>query len=242
MSHTTVYNPAGNGQVEKYNGTVWKAITMSCKSKNFSIKYWQDVLPDDLHSIRSLLCTATNETPHERLFRFARRSTSGKAVPTWLTTPGPVFIKRHVRTSKTETLVDEVELLRANSNYAHIRYPDGRETTVSTKHLAPCGERIKNLLSQVSSQPAELLQTVSSSPTEPLRPVSVQLAESRQLNDSFEADFRTSGLDTQPDLDVATNEPEPITTSQNSFNQVKPVRRSGRSTNPPDRFKPSDHL
>ena len=101
VSHTTAYNPACNGQVEKYNGTVWKAIIMACKSKNFSIKYWQDVLPDALHSIRSLLCTATNETPHERLFRFARRLTSSKAVPTWLTTPGPVFLKRHVRTSKT---------------------------------------------------------------------------------------------------------------------------------------------
>ena len=88
VSHTMAYNPAGNGQVEKYNGTMWKAITMACKSKNFPIKYWQDILPDALHSIRSLLCTATNETPHERLFRFARRSTSGKAVPTWLTTPG----------------------------------------------------------------------------------------------------------------------------------------------------------
>ena len=149
VSHTTAYNPAGNGQVEKYNGTVWKAITMACKSKNFSIKYWQDVLPNALHSIRLLLCTATNETPHERLFRFARHSTSSKAVPTWLTTPGPVFLKRHVRTCKTEPLVDEVELLRANSNYAHIHYPDGRETTVSTKHLAPWGERIENLLSQV---------------------------------------------------------------------------------------------
>ena len=30
VSHTTAYNPAGNGQVEKYNGTVWKAITMAC--------------------------------------------------------------------------------------------------------------------------------------------------------------------------------------------------------------------
>ena len=33
-----------------------------------------------------------------------------------------------------------VELIKANPHYAHIRYPDGRETTVSTKHLAPCGK------------------------------------------------------------------------------------------------------
>ena len=140
MSHTTTYKPAGNGQVEKYNGTVWKTVTMACKSKNFPIKYWQEVLPDMFHSLRSLLCTATNEMPHECLFRFARQSTSENSVPTWMATPRPVFLKRHVHASKMEPLVDEVELLGANTNYADIRYSDGRTTTVSTKHLAPRDE------------------------------------------------------------------------------------------------------
>ena len=27
VSRTTPYNPGGNGQVEKYNGTVWRAVT-----------------------------------------------------------------------------------------------------------------------------------------------------------------------------------------------------------------------
>ena len=36
-------------------------------------------------------------------------------------------------------MVDEVELLEANPQYAHIRKPDGTETTVSLKHLAPKG-------------------------------------------------------------------------------------------------------
>jgi len=39
-------------------------------------------------------------------------------------------------------LVDEVELLQANPNYAHVRFPDGRESTVSTRHLAPTGELV----------------------------------------------------------------------------------------------------
>ena len=45
VSHTTAYNPAGNGQVEKYNGTVWKAITMACKTKNLHIKHLELTLP-----------------------------------------------------------------------------------------------------------------------------------------------------------------------------------------------------
>ena len=60
-------------------------------------------------------------------------------MPTWLTTPGPVLLKRHVRSSKFEPLVDEVELIEANPSYAHIRLPDGRKDTVSLKHLAPQG-------------------------------------------------------------------------------------------------------
>ena len=139
-SRTTPYNPACNGQVEKYNGTIWKAITMALKTRGLPVTCWQDVLPDALHSLRSLLCTATNCTPHERFFKFDRRSSCGSSVPTWLSTPGPVLLKRHVRTSKTDPLVDEVQLLQANPQYAHIRHSDGRESTVSIRHLAPCGD------------------------------------------------------------------------------------------------------
>ena len=139
-SRTTSYNPQGNGQTERYNGIIWKAITMALKSRDLSTKCWQIVLPDALHSIRSLLSTATNVTPHERLFNFARRSSTGGSLPTWLCMPGPVLLKRHVRHSKAEPLVDQVELLQANPQFAYVRYPDGRETTVSIRHLAPAGE------------------------------------------------------------------------------------------------------
>ena len=75
-----------------------------------------------------------------RFFDFSRRSFAGASIPTWLATPGPVYIKRQVRTSKMDPLVDEVELLQADPRYAHVRYPDGRETTVATKHLAAKGQ------------------------------------------------------------------------------------------------------
>ena len=124
MRHTTPYNPAGNGQVEKYNGTLCKVVTMAYWSKDLHIKYWQVVLPDVLHSLRSLLCTATSETPHELLFRFSWHSTSGNSVPSWLAMPGPVYLKHLVCYSKMESLVNEVELIGANPHYApnHIHW------------------------------------------------------------------------------------------------------------------------
>ena len=49
---------------------------------------------------------------------------------------GSVLLRSHVLHSKTEPLVNEVELLRANPNYAHVRCADGHETTVLIRHLS----------------------------------------------------------------------------------------------------------
>ncbi|PIK35350.1 pro-Pol polyprotein [Apostichopus japonicus] len=64
-SRTTSYNPQGNGQTERYNGIVWKTIMLALETRG-TAKHWQEVLPDALHSVRSLVCTTTNQTPHER--------------------------------------------------------------------------------------------------------------------------------------------------------------------------------
>ena len=100
------------------------------------------VFLDVLHSIRSLLSTATNETPRDRFLCFQRRSATGRAVPTWLTTPGPVLLWRFVRQSKSDPLVDEVELVEPNAHYAHIRFQNGCEDTVSMRDLAPINREL----------------------------------------------------------------------------------------------------
>ena len=82
------------------------------------------------------MCTATNETPHDCVFKFPQRSMSGRTIPVWLTEPGTVLAKKHVR-DKYDPLVDEVDLLNANQNYAVIRHPSGQEATVSTRDFAP---------------------------------------------------------------------------------------------------------
>lgn len=173
-SRTTSYNPQGNGQVERFNGTIWKAVTMTLKSRNLPVQHWQTVLPDALHSIRSLLCTATNATPHERLLNYSRRSSTGASVPTWLCHPGPVLLKSHRRMNKTDPLVEEVELLQANPHYAHIRYQNGEETTVSTRHLAPVEIPIS-----VESQDTPIdVKDASFSPGKPLETTPMEIEDS----------------------------------------------------------------
>ena len=136
-SRTTPYHPIGNGQVERYNGIIWKAVRLALRSANLPDSRWEIVLADALHSVRSLLCTSTNATPHERFFNFHRRSSYGVSLPSWMQ-PGPVLLRRFVRTSKNDPLVDEVELTDVNPTYARVRYTDGRESSVSLRDLAPC--------------------------------------------------------------------------------------------------------
>ena len=81
-------------------------------------------------------------------------------MPSWLCNPGPVFLKRHVRLNKTDPLVDEVELIQANPHYAHIRYPDGKETTVSIKHLAPANKILNSETQAQSCDTADEVVTV----------------------------------------------------------------------------------
>ena len=107
------------------------------KSRDLPVSKWETVVPDALHSVRSLLCTATNCTPHERIFTYNRKTTSGTCLPNWLTTPGgTVLVKRHDRTSKYQSPVQKAELIHCNPQYAEVRLSDGRETTVSLRDLA----------------------------------------------------------------------------------------------------------
>ena len=97
---------------------------------------WEDVLPDALHSIRSLLCIAANMTPHERLFKYTRKFTSGTPIPTWAK-PGPIYIRNHTKSSKYDPPVTPATLLEINPHYAHVRLPSGVEITVNIRDIAP---------------------------------------------------------------------------------------------------------
>ena len=140
-SRTTPYNPRGNSQCERYNAIVWNTVSLALDGRGLPITAWPDVLPEALHAIRSLLCTATNATPHERMFAFERRSASGSSLPSWLLQPGDVLLKRFGNKSKYEPAVDVVELLEATPNFAHVRFRDGREDTVALRNLAPYPRR-----------------------------------------------------------------------------------------------------
>ena len=143
-TRTTPYRPEGNGQCERINGTIQKTIQLALKTFGYDKTKWERVLPHALSSIRSLLCTATNCIPHDRLFTFRRSSVTGSDLPEFLLHPGSdVLHRRHVY-SKGDEPTEKVELMETISPYyARIKYPTGRVDTVSTRNLAPCPQRSK---------------------------------------------------------------------------------------------------
>ena len=209
-SRTTPYNPRGNGQCERYNGVIWKTVLLALKSCNLPTSAWQDVLPTALHSIRSLLCTSTNCTPHERMFVHQRRTATGDSIPTWLTKPGPVFLRKHVRRSKYDPVVQEVELIEANPEYAHVRFDNGREGTVSLRDLAPCGDS-----STTNVSPSSDITDIDSSPS--FTPSNNDVAEETPVGDVRDASSEIP-------LDAPSEIPLPE------------IRRSGRTKIPTRRY------
>ena len=133
-SKTNRYNPTRNGKVERCNRTIWKTVLLALRSKKLPLTHWENVLTDVLHSMRSLLCNATNCTPHERMFLHSRKPFNCVSLPSWLK-PGPVYVKCHVR-NKNGPLVEEAELIEANPHYAHVKLNDGKEIYVSLRNLA----------------------------------------------------------------------------------------------------------
>ena len=197
---------------------------MELETHGFPRSMWQEVLPTVLHSIRTLLCTATNVTPHERLLGFPRRSGTGTALPTWLATPGPVLLRRYVRASKQEPLVDEVELLEANTHYAHVRHGSGRETTVSIRDLAPFGE----------------VKITGSSEPDVLPQVSEDMGASTQVPEG-QATVGGEAVEVQvPQAHGRAGEPsaeDHVEGAQKLLESPPQVRRSTRESKPPDWWK-----
>ncbi|XP_063625652.1 uncharacterized protein LOC134797361 [Cydia splendana] len=227
-SRTTPYNPRGNGQVEKLNGTLWKSIQLALKSRNLPIECWEDVLPQALHSIRSLLCTTTNCTPHERMFRHPRKSPNGESIPTWLTSSNKVLMRRFNRKSKYQPLVEEVEVIETNPTYSYVRTEDGRETTVSNRHLAPLGCCERNIPGDneyVDNDP-ERAQSPPPSRSPPNTPNSSPTRHSGQ-DSPFATPLSQSPSETLQEV------PEPPSPDGNEPAGAEQPRRSGRIRNSP---------
>jgi hypothetical protein len=185
------------------------------KSKGLSPAHWEVVLAEALHYLRSLLHTSTNQTPHERLFNFARKSSSTNTLPDWLIEKGKALLKRHVKSSKYEDFCDEFELLETNPTHVRVKLPNGVDKTVSLRDLAPLpGSNSPSIV-----HPAIVNPPQSQTCCPPLQHPYTPKADITPFSDSTVTTI-------SPECPVVDNPPEtPVLT-----------RRSQRSANPPDRL------
>ena len=75
-----------------------------------------------------------------------------------------MLLRKFVRSSKHDDLVEEVELTHANPSYAHIRYSDGRESTVSLADLAPCPRDDLGEDERAPNKPNPIIHSADESP------------------------------------------------------------------------------
>ena len=154
-------------------------------------------MADALHSVRSLLCRATNETPQERFFQLRRNSTFGISVPT----PGPVYFRRHGRSSKYDPVVEEVELVQLRSmRMFGSRLEEKRPRPCGISHLL--GER--RLGPRLNAEPEPALDTQFSPSRDPFDRPSIPPPE--QAEASSEMPSRRIYDDDQNACNVRAND------------------------------------
>jgi hypothetical protein len=110
-------------------------------------------------------------------------------------------------------LVDEVDLLEANPQYAHVRFPDGRENTESIKHLAPPGN------GEASADSVGQSRSVGSAG-----------------NHRKEVYPKQTGAETQSQDAKGTGSDRPTDSTLRVDRQSQPLRRSERQRRAPDRL------
>jgi len=119
-SRTTPYHPAGNGQVERFNGIIWKTLKLRLAEKGCSENRWAEEMHFALMNIRALSSRAIGyQSPHNQFMGFTRKSTldanlapyeplNVTSLPSWLKPGNKAFLKRQPRHSKSEPLIDIV--------------------------------------------------------------------------------------------------------------------------------------
>ena len=134
----SICSPRDNFQCELFNGMILNTIKLALRTRGSKTSQWEIAIPEFLHGLWLLVRTATSEVSHDRFFKFTHRSMFDTTVPTRMSEPGPVYVRKHAiwQIYSTST-VNEVDLLHANQNHAVVRYPEEREVTLSARDVAP---------------------------------------------------------------------------------------------------------
>ena len=118
-------------------------------------------------------------------------------------------------------MVDEVDLIDVSPEYAHVRFSDGKESTVSVRDLAPCGIISDNNTDKVNAYDEGIMtnsrpdQSQSHEIFADILEISIHKDSVRDLNDQ--------------------NDSHAVPSSKDESTCIPPLRRSQRNRRPPNR-------
>jgi len=136
QSHSSVYNPQGNSQCERYVGSIWQNISLILEERKLPLSKWHTVVNDALRASRWLINTTTNETPFERMFSRPTPKIFIPEFPQWLKSNSYALYRRNIRT-KSDPKNDVVYIVEVKPNHAIVQFPDTSISVVPFKDLAP---------------------------------------------------------------------------------------------------------
>lgn len=248
QSHSSVYNPQGNSQCERYVGSIWQNITLILEERKLPLSKWLSVVNEALRASRWLINTTTNETPFERMFSRQTPKIFIPEFPHWLKSNSYALYKRNVR-SKGDPKNDVIYVLEVKPNHAIVQFPDTSVSVVPFKDLAPYYNEPEDDFFELDTNTNG--NTDTDSHTGPLSP-------SYDYNDEheyFESETETLFPEQSPHVslekldhsnaspfvqgDISPRDllPEPQATSPN-YDKIEPC--STRKHASPNRSQPSD--
>ena len=133
--------------------------------------------------------------------------------------PGPVLLKRHIRSSKYEPIVDEAELIHATPSYARVRMTNGRGATVSLRDVDQIGNRRECICTDLTESDHDLVSCDDTSYS------GVRIPASEPKSPDFAVSEASDNTSSSVADDFVPPLPEPTV-----------QRRSTRISRPPKRF------
>ena len=108
------------------------------------------------------------------------------------------YLRKHVRQSKYDPQLEEVEVLDVNPQYVHVKLPSGFQSTVSIRDLAPCGEAPCHV-----PQPGISQSTIDNQQVIHVPEIQHNTAEPLESHQSIEDSTEEIGVESAPmDLDL----------------------------------------
>jgi hypothetical protein len=150
VTHSSKYNPRGNGQCERYNGELQRVMARILKQEDLDDIDWEEVIAEALAVMRATVCEPTGKSPHNTFFNFKRRVFHGKIFDEQKSVENKivdvcrgshVFIRNFLRKKKADPIVSGRGIITdvLTPQLAEVQINGKGTEMINTRHIARDG-------------------------------------------------------------------------------------------------------